>query len=267
MLRLYHFTGSADLKKIDLTQSITAESQTIFTSAPTGVYFTTTNPKEFCDKKFSYDSLSCHVEIEISIKDPLLSKCAPYDGMDVYFYERSIHLDQLKCRTGPNYSWKGSSSVNWKMVLGVAAVGAGAVILSKVAYDAFQENEREKEKFHQESLSSLGWEEGVGKKGSRLPKKEGFLKIGQKEVTNLQVYEPPIKDSSVSDFVSSFIYKRKTSFASEEDGVCGVRNLTDNVYSKFGSQETKEKTAIDFSDDTETADMEEAFVLLKGKWY
>ena len=179
MLRLYHFTGSADLEKIELTQSITAESQTIFTSAPTGVYFTSTNPKEFCDGKVSYDSLSCHVEIEISMKDPLISKCAPYDGMDVYFYGRSINLEQFKCRTGPNSSWKASSSVNWKMVLGVAAIGAGAVILGKVAYDAFQENEREKEKFHRENVSSLGWEEGVGKKGSRQPKKAEFLKIGQ----------------------------------------------------------------------------------------
>ena len=176
MLRLYHYTRSWDLQTIDTTRSITADYGTIFTSAPCGVYFTMTNPEEFRNEKLSYASFDCHVEIEFSKKDPLIRECAPCDGMGVYFYEENINLDYFKWSSSPNLSWK-ANSVNWKMVLGVAAVGVGALMVGKVAYDAYQESKGEKKKKHQQTLLSLAWDEGVGKKGSRQAKKDGFLKL------------------------------------------------------------------------------------------
>merc|ERR1712123_96576 len=112
------------------------------------------------------------------------------------------------------------------MVAGAAAVGVGAVVLGKVVYDACQENKGEKKKNHEETLLSLGWEEGVGKKGSRQVKKDKFMKLGQKEVKNLQFYEPPIRDNSASDFVSSFEYNRQSNSSYEEQG-------TRNIFSTF----------------------------------
>ena len=80
--------------------------------------------------------------------------------MDVYFYDRSIHLDQLKCRTGPNYSWKASSSVHWKMVLGVAAVVAARWRMMR--FRRMKEKRRSFTKNHyQVSGGKKGWERRV----------------------------------------------------------------------------------------------------------
>ena len=125
--------------------------------------------------------------------------------------------DKFKWSSGQNSSWE-PKSVNWKnIILGATVVGVGALVVGKVAYDAYQDSQGKKKKEHQQNLLSLGWEEGVGKKGSRQNKKDSFDKIGNKQTKNLPVYEPPIHDSSVSDFVSSFEYRKEPSLTNEDD--------------------------------------------------
>ena len=173
--------------------------------------------------------------------------------MGVYFYEENINLDYFKWSSSPNSSWK-ANSVNWKMVLGVAAVGVGALMVGKVAYDAYQESKGEQTEKHEQNILSLGWEEGVGKKGSRRVKKEDFVKLGPKQVNNLPVYEPPVKDSSVSDFVSSFEYRKQHSLVCKDD-------IHGNTFSDLVENKSNQTNK---ADETETLDMEEVFVLREG---
>ena len=151
----------------------------------------------------------------------------------------------------------------------------------------------EKKKKHPQNLLSLGWEEGVGKKGSRQAKKDDFLKLCTKQANNIPVYEPPIQDSSVSDFVSSFEYRKddisrstfsdlvnivenQTNKAADivfetqnqvnkiSDVICGARNLSDKVFNKLGATEARTGRVLELAEETETLDMEEAFVMMEG---
>ena len=252
-MMLYYFTNNVGLEEIEKTTSITSTFQTLFTPAPTGVYLTPTNPQDFRYNR-SFEYLSCFVEIDIPEDDPFLTKCAPYDRLEIYFYEKNINLSEWKWRGGINSSWEVNKGVlNWKMAIGAAAVGVGAVVIGKVVYDKIQENKNEKKKIHQDKLLSLGWEEGVGKKGSRqgTSNDEKFIKLGKKEVKNLPAYEPPIEDDSVSDFVSSFEYMPYKD--SRESFTKFVNNVKGKI--NFGSDEP---------DDTEPLDMEESFEFMEG---
>ena len=287
-MRFYFYTGSPDLYEIEQSYRITQKSRTIFSPAPIGVYLTSTTPSVFQSENYR-EYFESYVEVELDAHDPMLIKCGPNGKLEVYYYQENIDLTQFNWKSGKITAWEEASGINWKLVAGVAAVGIGASVLGKVAHDAYQQKTKDKSKAHVENLLSLGWEDGVGKRGSRKSKSteiESFVNIGQKAISNLSTYEPPISDGSVSDFVSAFEYRRERNFASEDDGIvkksAGFINNIDNKADMIGTLFSESKrhissitklvekngsTGEDEWDlvDEDAKDMEEEFQMIESK--
>ena len=150
-MKLYHFTTKESLDQIRLSGVITPLSRTLFSPAPNAVYLTSNDPEKHRMSGYGED-LGSHVELELSPSDPHLERCSSMGGSDVFLYSGRLHLHQYKWSAGDNSDWK-PGGVNWKLVAGVAAVGVGAAILGKVAYDSYKK--RESKSDAKEAVDSL----------------------------------------------------------------------------------------------------------------
>ena len=208
MVKYYHYTSVEDLDQIKKLQAITPSSKTLFSAVLGGVYLVKQNPQQYRNSTIDHQA-DCHVELDLPSSHPCLAPCAPMNGLDVFLYRGTLHLEDLAWSSGLNQDWRPSRlSSNWKVALGVGAavgVGVGAVVLGKVAYGAYKRRTARRTEEESNNLESFI---NVGKKAANKILSMDYVGEGHDDTPSMGALD--FKDSDSDEWTDDIqAFRRK----------------------------------------------------------